>query len=374
MEGDGQVSELDLLYTEVEDELRASVRSLLSARCDPTAVTRLYDGDRSVVDGLWKALSVEIGLAGLLVPEEDGGEGASFREAAVVLEELGRVVAPVPFLTSAVIATTLLLDCETNLLGALTSGEQTAALAVTWSAEPDSTIPAVRVVDDRLTGTITSVAGALEADLLLIPASTPDGIALYAVAASEVMLTPVVSLDMTRQLADVTVYGATGTMVNADADADADADAAIRRALGAGAALLASEQLGLARWCLDTTVGYLKERRQFGRVVGGYQALKHRLADLYTAVESAAAAARYAAATLAAGDPDAPVAAAIAQAFCSDLAVTAAEEAVQLHGGIGMTWEHPVHLYLKRAKADQIALGTAGRHRARLAGLVNLPR
>lgn len=368
MEGDGQVSELDLLYTEVEDELRASVRSLLSARCDPTAVTRLYDGDRSVVDGLWKALSVEIGLAGLLVPEEDGGEGASFREAAVVLEELGRVVAPVPFLTSAVIATTLLLDCETNLLGALTSGEQTAALAVTWSAEPDSTIQAVRVVDDRLTGAITSVAGALEADLLLIPASTPGGIALYAVAASEVMLTPVVSLDMTRQLADVTVDGASGTMVNADAGA------AIRRALGAGAALLASEQLGLARWCLDTTVGYLKERRQFGRVVGGYQALKHRLADLYTAVESAAAAARYAAATLAAGDPDAPVAAAIAQAFCSDLAVTAAEEAVQLHGGIGMTWEHPVHLYLKRAKADQIALGTAGRHRARLAGLVNLPR
>lgn len=111
----------------------------------------------------------------------------------------------------------------------------------------------------------------------------------------------------------------------------------------------------------------------FGRVVGGFQALKHRLADLYTGVESAAAAARYAAATLAAGDPDAPLAATIAQAFCSGLAVTAAEEAVQLHAGIGMTWEHPAHLCLKRAKANQIALGTPGRHRARLGKLVNLP-
>jgi len=120
-------------------------------------------------------------------------------------------------------------------------------------------------------------------------------------------------------------------------------------------------------------VAYLKVRRQFGRVVGGFQAIKHRLADLYAAVESASAAAQYAAATHAAGDPDAPVATAFAQSYCSDLAVLAAEEAVQLHGGIGMTWEHPAHLYLKRAKADQIALGTPGRHRARLATLVDLP-
>lgn len=361
------MSELDLLYTEVEDDLRASVRNLLSARCDPAAVARLYDADRSVVDGLWKALSAEIGLAGLLVPEEAGGEGASALEAAVVAEELGGVVAPVPFLTSAVIATTLLLDSDSDLLVSLASGQQTSALAVPWSTAPDAAIPAVQAVDGRLSGTITSVAGALESDLLLVPASTPDGLAVYVVAASEVTLTPVVSLDMTRQLADVSLASAAGAMVNADADA------AIRRALEAGAALLASEQLGLARWCLDTTVDYLKERRQFGRVVGGFQALKHRLADLYTGVESAAAAARYAAATLAAGDPDAPLAATIAQAFCSDLAVTAAEEAVQLHAGIGMTWEHPAHLYLKRAKANQIALGTPGRHRARLGKLVNLP-
>ena len=153
----------------------------------------------------------------------------------------------------------------------------------------------------------------------------------------------------------------------------ADGEAAVRRALGAGAALLASEQVGVAQWCLTTTVAYLKERRQFGRAVGGFQAIKHRLADLFVAVESAAAAARYAAATLAEGDPDSEVATAVAQAYCGDVAVHAAEEAVQLHAGIGMTWEHPAHLYLKRAKADQIAFGTSGAHRTRLAGLVDLP-
>jgi alkylation response protein AidB-like acyl-CoA dehydrogenase len=242
------------------------------------------------------------------------------------------------------------------------AGELVAALAVPWSTAPDVGLPALRVEGDRLTGTVTSVAGAIEADVLLVAASS----GLYAVDVSAVTVTPRVCLDMTRQLADVTLDGVSGVLVLADAEP------AVRRALDSGAALMASEQLGVARWCLDTTVDYLKVRKQFGRVLGGFQALKHRLADLYTDVESGAAAARYAAATLAAGDPDATVATSIAQAYNSDLAVRAAEEAVQLHGGIGMTWEHPAHLYLKRAKADQIALGTPGRHRARLGALVDL--
>jgi alkylation response protein AidB-like acyl-CoA dehydrogenase len=148
---------------------------------------------------------------------------------------------------------------------------------------------------------------------------------------------------------------------------------AIESALLTGAGLLASEQVGIAAWCLTSTVSYLKERRQFGRVVGGFQAIKHRLADLYVTVESASSAARYAAAALAAGDLDSTVAVHLAAAYCGDAAVLAAEEAVQLHGGIGMTWEHPAHLYLKRAKADQLAFGTPGWHRARLAALVDLP-
>ncbi|MEO3783621.1 acyl-CoA dehydrogenase family protein [Actinocorallia sp. B10E7] len=362
------MSDLNLLYTEVEDDLRSSVRALLADRCDPAAVTAMYDGDRSPVAGLWKAIAADLGLAGLLVPEEHGGAGASAREAAVVLEELGRSVAPVPFLTSAVVATTVLLDAGGALLADLAAGERTAALAVPLSTAPDAAPPTVGVdADGRLTGTVTSVAGALEADVLLVPAGTGEGVAVYAVAAAEASLSPVVSLDMTRQLADIRLEGVTGDLVLAEGEP------AVRRALVAGAALLASEQAGIAQWCLHATIAYLKERRQFGRVVGGFQALKHRLADLFTEVESAAAIARYAAAALAAGDPDAETAAAVAQAYCSDLAVKAAEEALQLHGGIGMTWEHPVHLYLKRAKADQIAFGTAGAHRTRLAGLVDLP-
>ena len=187
---------------------------------------------------------------------------------------------------------------------------------------------------------------------------------MYAVRGATVA--PVSSLDMTRPLAEVDLDGAERTLVSSDAAA------AIDHALLVGAGLLAAEQVGVARWALETTIAYLKERRQFGRVVGGFQALKHRLADLYAEVEQADAAARYAAATLATDDPDARVAVAVAQAFCSEVAVHATEDG-ELHGGIGMTWEHPAHLHLKRAKADALLLGTAEAHRAALAVLVDLP-
>jgi alkylation response protein AidB-like acyl-CoA dehydrogenase len=362
------MSDLDLLHTDVEDDLRASVRALLRDRCDPAVVAGLYDGEPGPT-GLWRALSGDLGLAGLLVPESLGGAGASAREAAVVLEELGRAVAPVPFLTSAVVATVLLGHAGSDLAGALASGERTAALVVPFSTGVGGALPAVSLADGRVTGEVRSVAGALEADLLLVPVVTADGVDVLAVEAADATVAAVVSLDMTRQVADVTLSGAPGAVVATGREGRS----AVHAALLTGAALLASEQVGVAQWCLESTVAHLKERRQFGRVVGGFQALKHRLADLFVEVESALAAARYAAAALAAGDPDADVAASVAQAFCSDAAVHAAEEAIQLHGGIGMTWEHPAHLYLKRAKADQIALGTAGLHRGRLATLVDLP-
>ena len=175
--------------------------------------------------------------------------------------------------------------------------------------------------------------------------------------------------DATRQLADLVLDDVPARQIAAAGDADA----AIAAALTAGAAILASEQLGLAERCLEMTVGYVKERRQFGRPVGSFQAIKHRLADLWVGVTLARAAARYAAACLAAGDPDVAVAVALAKAACSDIALKAGQETVQLHGGIGFTWEHPAHLYLKRAKAASIAFGTADAHRASLARLVDLP-
>ena len=375
------VPDLDLLYTDVEDDLRSSVRDLLAARCTPEAVTALYDGDRSVVGPLWRSLATDLGLAGLLVPESSGGAGASAREAAVVLEELGRACAPVPFLTSSVLATAVLTaggsgETGGELVEALASGERTAALAVPLTASETSWAPTVTRNREELSGTVTSVAGVLEADVLLVPVQVEGNVEVYAVPVSAVDVRPVVSLDMTRQVADVTFDGVALEGAAAVVPAT-EGEAAVRGALRLGTALLASEQLGVAQWCLESTVAYLKERRQFGRVVGGFQALKHRMADLYVLVEQARAAARHAAATAAVdaagGDADAEVAASVAAAYCSDVAVQVAEECVQLHGGIGMTWEHPAHLYLKRAKADQVAFGTASEHRAHLATLVDVP-
>ncbi len=365
----------DLLYTDVEDDLRASVRDLVNRRCPPSQLIAMYDrsasgaGDR-VHPGpaVWRELARDLELAGLLVPEERGGVGASAAVAGVVLEELGRAVVPAPFLTSSVIATVVLLASDADvLMSAVAAGDRTAALVVPFSTAPGAGFPAVAVADGRLTGAVRSVAGLEAADVLLVPGD--DG-GVYAVAASDAVIDLVPSLDMTRPVADVTFEDASGERILTDGHA------AVRSAVTSGAALLASEQAGVARWCLDTTVAYLMQRRQFGRIVGGFQALKHRLADLYAGIESASAAARYAAVALGelgADHHETAVATAVAAAYCGDLAVLAAEEAVQLHGGIGMTWEHPAHLYLKRAKADQIALGTPGWHRAALAGLVDLP-
>jgi alkylation response protein AidB-like acyl-CoA dehydrogenase len=376
------MTDVNLLYTDVEESLRSSVRDLLADRCPADAVIGMYDGDRSVVDPLWRSVAVDLGLAALLVPEHLGGAGASAREAAVVLEELGRAVAPVPFLTSSVLATAVLRGGAVHdegrdlpspaagqLLIGLASGERTVALAVPFATSPATFRPAAGRLGTGISGRITSVAGALEADVLLVPVEVAGGLELHAVETSEVTVEPVVSLDMSRRLADIS-FDEVPSLV---AVPDEDGTAALHAALDVGAALLASEQVGVAQWCLEATVAYLQQRRQFGRVVGGFQALKHRLADVYTLVEQARAAARYAAATLAEGDPDAEVAAHVAQAYCADVAVRAAEECVQLHGGIGMTWEHPAHLYLKRAKADQIGLGNPAGHRARLGELVDLP-
>ncbi|KXF56491.1 acyl-CoA dehydrogenase [Rhodococcus sp. SC4] len=363
--------ESNLLYTDVEDALREALRDLLTARCPAGAATALYDGDRSIVPLLWKSLAAELGLAALLVPESAGGAGATAREAAVVQEELGRFAAPAPFLTSALVATTVLNFSDADdLLSELASGERTAALVVPLSASVASFTPVVTATPrGTVTGQVTSVAGAVEADLLLVPVRVDEGIEVHAVDAAAVDATPVVSLDMGRQLADLT-FDEAPTRVVLGAEAGGPA---VLAGLQIGAAMLASEQVGIAQWCLDTTVDYLQQRRQFGRIVGGFQALKHRLADLYTDVEGARAAARYAAACAAENDPDLAVAASIAQAFCSQVAVKAAEECVQLHGGIGMTWEYPAHLYLKRAKADQIAFGTPSVHRTVLSELVRLP-
>jgi len=362
----------NLLYGDVEEDLRASVRGLLASRCAPADLLRRVESDQRIDLDLWRTLATQVGVTGLPVPEELGGQGASAREVAVVLEELGRSLAPVPFLASSVLATNALLAAgpgAAGVLRAVAEGERTAALAVPFTAWPDVE-PTVRATGGGLTGTVRSVAGADVADVFVVPVAGPHGVELHAVdaaAPSAVAVTEAVPLDLTRPVADVSFDGAASTTLTDDGAA------AVRAALLAGAGLLASEQVGIADYCLESTVEYVKQRYQFGRPVGSFQALKHRLADLFGELAVARAAARYAADTLANGDPDAAVAVSVAQSLCASTAVHAAEEAVQLHGGIGMTWEHPAHLYLKRAKANELALGTPGRHRASLAELVDLP-
>ena len=391
----------DLLYSETETELRAAVRGVLADRADWPDVLARTETSQTYDTALWHTLAADIGVAGLLIPEALGGAGASCREAAVVAEEIGRAVAPVPFLGSAVVATTVLLSVgDSELLQQLASGRVTAALAVPFATGPFAAgagqlrQPGVRLDAPqsgdqpgsyRLTGTVRGVADALPADVLLVPA---DGVpyGLYVVHAGEgVRRDPVVSLDQTRQLCDITLDRAVARQLASGAAAER----AVAAALLAGAGVLASEQLGVAERCLDMTLTYVKERKQFARPIGGFQAIKHRLADLWVMVTQARAAARAAAngltdqagAARSDGTPsggaqpgtEAELLVALAKAACSDTALKAAQETIQLHGGIGFTWEHPAHLYLKRAKADSIGFGTPDAHRAALAGLVNLP-
>jgi alkylation response protein AidB-like acyl-CoA dehydrogenase len=388
----------DLLYSDAERALSDALASLLADRGGLDKALARVESAQTYDDKLWEAVAADLGCAGLLIPERDGGAGASYREAAAAAEVLGSYVAPVPFLGSAVVATAALLSvaegaqastgtpftpakAAADLLAKMADCGVTAALAVPFATAPGSGFPAsIRVAGPRpgdaangvarLRGMVSGVADALPAGMLLVPADgVPHGFYLVDMAAEGVGKAPVTSLDMTRQLCDLSFDDAPATLIASGQAASRALDAA----LAAGAGILAAEQTGLAQRCLDMTVAYVKERKQFARPVGSFQGLKHRLADLWVSITQARAASRYAAACLATGSADAKIAVALAKAYCSEVAVQAAQECVQMHGGIGFTWEHPAHLLLKRAKADSIAFGTADAHRAALASLVNLP-
>ena len=388
----------DLLYSDAERALSDALASLLADRGGLDKALARVESAQTYDDKLWEAVAADLGCAGLLIPERDGGAGASYREAAAAAEVLGSYVAPVPFLGSAVVATAALLSvaegaqpstgtpftpakAAADLLAKMADGGVTAALAVPFATAPGSGFPAsIRVSGPRpgdaatgvarLRGMVSGVADALPAGVLLVPADgVPHGFYLVDMAAEGVGKAPVTSLDMTRQLCDLSFDDAPATLIASGQAASRALDAA----LAAGAGILAAEQTGLAQRCLDMTVAYVKERKQFARPVGSFQGLKHRLADLWVSITQARAASRYAAACLATGSADAKIAVALAKAYCSEVAVQAAQECVQMHGGIGFTWEHPAHLFLKRAKADSIAFGTADAHRTALASLVDLP-
>ncbi len=377
----------DLRYSEAEEELRGVVRGLFADRSPWPALLARIETSEPGDPALWRALATELGCAGLLIPEDHGGAGASYREAAVVAEETGYAVASVPYLGSSVVATAALLGSGDELLAGLASGEVTAALAVPFAQLPPRTARAprrspggVRVVlqrarrpawRDAAVRAGPGVADALTADVLLVPADgRPFGLCAVDAAADGVTLAPVMSLDATRPLADLVFDRALGRVVAVNEEAGASRagravgrrrDARLRAA-GGGAAVPGHDA------CLRQGTAPV---RPPGGLVPGAQAPAGRRVDR--------------------GDPgqgrgqvrgrlpgrwvtaDAPVAVALAKAACGEAAVHAAQECVQLHGGIGFTWEHPAHLLLKRAKSGSIAFGTPDRHRAALARMASLP-
>ncbi|MBK5307933.1 MAG: acyl-CoA/acyl-ACP dehydrogenase [Frankiaceae bacterium] len=299
----------------------AELRSTLRGFFEQHAPTRSQLADDP---GQWKRLTTELGLTGLAVPEEQGGSGASYVELAVVLEEAGRSLLRAPLLSTAVAAVVLADSDAGDLLPPLLDGSMSAAFVV----------GDVTVDGDRLTGSVAQVVDAAAAGLLLVTV----GDALYAVDAAAATIRSLEALDPTRPLAAVELDGASGRRVG---------DAA--HALDLLHVALAAESVGAARAVLEMTVAYLTVREQFGRPLGSFQALRHRVADLTVELEAATSTVWYAARAAAERAPDLPVVAPLAKATATDAFTHIAGDAIQLHGGIGFTWEHDAHLYFKRA-------------------------
>jgi alkylation response protein AidB-like acyl-CoA dehydrogenase len=343
------------------DALREVLRGLLTRHCDSAAVRAAAAAPGGYDTGLWARLCGEVGVAGLAVPEKYGGAGAGLAETLVTLEELGRVLAPTPMLGSAVVAAqALLLAGDTGagerLLPGIAAGETVAALAWTgpaadWSAGE----VAFRATEAGvLDGEAHYVLDGDQAGVLLAVAHSPGGIRLYELDAADPSVSRAVTpaLDITRRLARVALRGAQGRPVGDVFPLDRLRDIAC--------VALAAEQVGAAARALELTVEYARTRVQFGQAIGGFQALQHRLADLHVRVESARSTCHAAAGAV-------PELAAVAKVYCSETLQQAAAEMIQMHGGIGITWEHDAHLYLKRAHGSAHLFGSPQAHLARLA-------
>jgi alkylation response protein AidB-like acyl-CoA dehydrogenase len=361
---------MTVLDTERESELqdlRAAVREVCQDAGGPQAVRGLDPGGPGFDARLWDVLARQIGLAGLGLPERADGVGG-LAEVTAVCEELGRALLPVPFLTSTVLAGQLLAAAgpEADAALARVAGGEVAAAGVTGPAgvwDPGAVeLQAAGTVD----GVLQVVPGGAGAALFVVAARTADGVDLFAVDAGPgVDAVALDSLDLSRPSAVVTFTDAPAVRLTTGGAADV----VVPPALDVAAVALAAEQLGGAEACLELTVGYVKERRQFGRPIGSFQTVKHACADLLVQVETCRSA--VVRAVDAEGSAEALAeAASVAQAWCSEAFRTVSAETVQLHGGIGFTWEHDAHLYFRRARADAVLLGGAAYHRERLARLL----
>jgi acyl-CoA dehydrogenase len=355
----------------VADDLRSSVRGFLADAASEPEVRRIADSTSGFDAGLWGRLSGELGLTGLVVPESHGGSGAGFAELGVVLEEMGRALLPSPFFSTVVLgAGALQLSGDEAAQAAYLPGIASGDLRVVVGGVTGA-LTCEAVTGSRgwlLDGTADGVLDGATADLLLVFASCGGGTSLFAVPSDAAGLsrTPLRTLDLTRRQAQVSFHATPAVLVGPVGDGGRVAAALLDRALAAQAA----EQVGGAQRVLEMAVEYARTRYQFGRAIGSFQAIKHRCADMLIDVERMRVAAAAALAAVDASAPDLPVAARVASSFCGDAYFAAAASNIQVHGGIGFTWEHPAHLYYRRAKSSQLLFGSPAEHREELMELL----
>jgi alkylation response protein AidB-like acyl-CoA dehydrogenase len=347
--------------------LRETVRAFLERYSPEHEVRRAMSTDDGIDSALWRRMADELGLQGIAVPEEYGGTGYGMSEMQIVLEELGRSLACVPFLSSALVASNLILAsgdvtaCH-DYLPELCSGSRIATVAVTedgagWDADNWRCYATVSCDRYQLSGRKSFVVDAHAADLFLVTAATLSGPAVFAVdaAADGVSAGALENVDATRRLGWVDLDAAEGRLVGTPGDGAV----LVRHALVPAAAGLAAEQVGGARRALEVAVEYAKVREQFGRVIGSFQAIKQKCADMLLAVESATSAVYAAGLAIDDDSSESAALAYLALAQANEAYVFAATESIEIHGGVGFTWEHPAHLYYKRAVASSVLFGTA---------------
>ncbi|GIW44830.1 MAG: acyl-CoA dehydrogenase [Candidatus Binatia bacterium] len=372
---------MDFAFTPEHEELRQTVRRFLQDRSDEATVRRLMVTEEGFDRATWAQLAEQLGLTALIVPEEFGGSGLGPVELAITMEEMGRTLFCAPYFSTAVLATSVLREAASDaarqeLLPAIAAGKKIVAVA--WAESPGIWEPAdVRLKAQHgrrgwtLTGEKTAVIDGQTADEILVVARTREGLSLFRVSGSAdgLQREALPTLDLTRKLARVRFQKTPAECIAASADVEAQ----LQRAFLLGLVALAAEQAGGAQQCLDMSTQHAKTRWQFGRPIGSFQAIKHRCADMLVAVEFAKSAAYHAAFRAAEGDAgELDAAARMAKSYCSDAFFQVANDTIQVHGGMGFTWEHPAHLYFKRAKSSALLFGDPVHHRDKLAAIIGV--
>ena len=376
---------MNFAFSEEQEELRRTVRAFLEDKSPSAEVRRLMETTEGYDPAVWQQMGEQLGLQGLAIPEEHGGSGYTYVELVVVLEEMGRALLCAPYFSTVALAANTLLhagddSAKKELLPGIASGETVATLAITedngrWDAE-GITATATKAGDGyTIDGHKMFVLDGHTASLVLVAARTPgtsgeSGIGIFAVPgdASGLTRTSLATMDQTRKQARLELSGVPARLVGAEGEGWP----VLSRVLDLAAVALAAEQVGGAQKCLEMSVDYAKVRVQFGRPIGSFQAIKHKCADMLLEVESAKSAAYYAGWAAAELNDELPVVASLAKAYCSDAYFHAAAENIQIHGGIGFTWEHDAHLYFKRAKSSELLLGDPTYHRELLAQRIGI--